>query len=89
MLMELYHATFQDLEGTSGSKLEMTMTVLAKLCQAKYLGDRSLQSNQIKFSRHLQSAIFLKVKDEQMLTNAYCASNPQTQKSRIVNATEF
>lgn len=63
MLMGLYHTTFQGLQGTSGSKLEMTITVLAKLCQAKCLGDRSLQSNQIKFSRHLQSAIFLKVKD--------------------------
>lgn len=64
VLMGLYHTTFQGLVGTSGSELQMTMTVLAKLCQAKYLGDRSLQSNQIKFSRHLQSAIFLKVKDE-------------------------
>lgn len=64
VLMGLYHRTFQGFEGTSGSKLEMMMTVLAKLCQAKYLGDRSLQSNQIKISRHLQSAVFLKVKDE-------------------------
>lgn len=74
--MELYHTAFQGFEGNCGSKLQMT--VLLKLCQAEYLGDGSVNSNQIKFSRHLQSAISL----SESRMNRYLQTMPPTHKPR-------